>query len=94
MDIKIGNDWDEILSEETDKPYFKKIEEFVEREYREYVVYPPKSLIFASMKYVPFADVKAVIVGQDPYINPGQANGLAFAVGDGVALPPSLKNIY
>lgn len=94
MNIKTGNDWDEILAEETDKPYFKKIEEFVEREYRDYTVYPPKSLIFASMKYVPFADVKVVIVGQDPYINPGQANGLAFAVGDGVALPPSLKNIY
>lgn len=94
MDLKIGNEWDEILAGETDKPYFAKISEFLENEYRDYTVYPPRSLIFASLKYVPFPDVKVVIVGQDPYINPGQANGLAFAVGGGISLPPSLRNIY
>lgn len=94
MDLKIGNEWDEILQEERDKPYFAEIAEFLEREYRDYTIYPPRSLIFSSLKYVPFSDVKVVIVGQDPYINPGQANGLAFAVGQGIALPPSLRNIY
>lgn len=94
MNLKIGNDWDEILAEETDKPYFASVMQFLEREYAEYTVYPPKSLIFSALKYVPYAETKVVIVGQDPYINPGQANGLAFAVGNGVRLPPSLQNIY
>ena len=94
MDFKIGNEWDEVLAGETDKPYFAKIGAFLEKEYRDYTVYPPRSLIFASLKYVPFSDAKVVIVGQDPYINPGQANGLAFAVGSGISLPPSLRNIY
>lgn len=94
MDMSIGNDWDEVLAEETDKPYFRDICDFVEKEYANYTVYPPRSLIFAALRYVPFSEVKVVIVGQDPYINPGQANGLAFAVGSGVKLPPSLVNIY
>ncbi len=94
MDLKIGNDWDELLSAETDKPYFAQLREFVENEYANYIVYPPRSLIFAALKYVPYSEVRVVIVGQDPYINPGQANGLAFAVGSGVKLPPSLVNIY
>ena len=94
MDIKIGNDWDEIIAQETAKPYFAQILSFLSSEYAAHTVYPPKSLIFASMKYVPFAGVKVVIVGQDPYINEGQANGLAFAVGKNIPLPPSLRNIY
>lgn len=94
MELKIGNDWDSVLAEEKDKPYFAELEKFVEKEYAEYTVYPPRSLIFAALRYVPFEEVKVVIVGQDPYINPGQANGLAFAVGSGVKLPPSLVNIY
>ena len=94
MDFSIGNEWDDILFEEKGKEYFHQIEEFIKREYEEYTVYPPRSLIFSALKYVPFSDVKVVIVGQDPYINPGQANGLAFAVSDGVPLPPSLRNIY
>ena len=94
MNLSIGNDWDEILAEETDKEYFARINEFIEREYAEYTVYPPRSVIYSALKYVPFSDVKVVIVGQDPYINPGQANGLAFAVADGITLPPSLRNIY
>ena len=84
MELKIGNEWDEVLAEEKDKPYFSKISAFLDSEYKNYTIYPPRSLIFAALKYVPFSDVKVVIVGQDPYINPGQANGLAFAVGEGV----------
>ena len=94
MDIKIGNDWDDIIGEETAQPYFSQIMSFLSNEYAAHTVYPPKSLIFASLKYLPFSDVKVVIVGQDPYINEGQANGLAFAVGKNMPLPPSLKNIY
>lgn len=94
MELNIGNDWDKLLSEETDKPYFHDICAFIENEYAHYTIYPPRSLIYAALKYVPFSEVKVVIVGQDPYINPGQANGLAFAVGEGVKLPPSLVNIY
>lgn len=94
MNLKIGNDWDSILDEETDKPYFKSILGFLESEYNSYTIYPPKSLIFSALKYVPFSDIKVVIVGQDPYINPGQANGLAFAVGGEMRLPPSLQNVY
>ena len=94
MDLKIGNDWDELLSAETDKPYFGQLKSFVESEYAKYTVYPPRSLIFAALRYVPYSEVRVVIVGQDPYINPGQANGLAFAVNKGVKLPPSLVNIY
>lgn len=94
MNIKIGNDWDEILAAETCKPYFLQILSLLSSEYENHTVYPPKSLIFASMKHVPFCGAKVVIVGQDPYIGEGQANGLAFAVGKNVPLPPSLKNIY
>ena len=94
MELKIGNEWDEVLAEEKDKPYFSRISAFLDSEYKNYTIYPPRSLIFAALKYVPFSDVKVVIVGQDPYINPGQANGLAFAVGEGVRLPPSLQNIF
>ena len=94
MNLEIGNDWNEILAKEADKPYFSQIMSFLSSEYRAYTVYPPKSQIFASMRFVPFSDTKVVIVGQDPYINEGQANGLAFAVGKNITLPPSLKNIY
>ena len=94
MELKIGNEWDEVLAEEKDKPYFSRISAFLDSEYKNYTIYPPRSLIFAALKYVPFSDVKVVIVGQAPSINPGQANGLAFAVGEGVRLPPSLQNIY
>ena len=93
MELKIGNDWDSVLAEEKDKPYFAELEKFVEKEYAEYTVYPPRSLIFAALRYVPFEDVKVVIVGQDPYINEGQAHGLCFSVESGL-YPPSLKNVF
>lgn len=94
MEIKFGNDWDEVLAVETKKPYFSRVLSFLSDEYERYTVYPPRNSIFSSLEYVSYAGAKVVIVGQDPYINDGQANGLAFAVGKGVALPPSLKNIY
>ena len=94
MNLNIGNDWDEILNAETDKPYFRDIQHFLDVEYVSKTVYPPRERIYAALKYVPFSDVKVVIVGQDPYKNYGQANGLAFAVSDGTKLPPSLVNIY
>lgn len=94
MNIKLGNDWDDVLKGEVEKPYFTNILGFLDREYADYTVYPPQSLIFSALKFVPFNDVRVVIVGQDPYINEGQANGLAFAVGKNIALPPSLKNIF
>ena len=94
MNRLIGNEWDEILKEEIQKPYFKKIEDFVSIDRKKYTVYPSEQNVFAALKYVDYSKVKVVIVGQDPYINPNQANGLAFAVSDKVEAPPSLKNIF
>ena len=90
----IGNSWDEILEKEYEKPYFSQLTEAVEREYAEKTVYPPKPEIYSAFKTVPYDDVKVVILGQDPYHGAGQANGMAFAVGKGVPLPPSLVNIF
>ena len=90
----IGNSWDEILEKEYEKPYFSQLTEAVEREYAEKTVYPPKPEIYSAFKTVPYDDVKVVILGQDPYHGAGQANGMAFAVGKGVQLPPSLVNIF
>lgn len=90
----IGNKWDEVLKEQYAAPYFEKLMEKVKSEYEKFTVFPPCELMFAALKTVDYDDVKVVILGQDPYHGDGQANGLAFAVGDGVELPPSLKNIY
>lgn len=92
--MRIGNGWDKHLSAEYEKPYFKQLEETVKAEYKKYRVFPPYDLIYAALKAVGYDDVKVVILGQDPYHGEGQANGLAFAVGDGVPLPPSLVNIF
>lgn len=94
MNLGIGNDWDDILEEETEKDYFQKLTRFVQLERSRFKVYPPRDKVFAALQYVPFRDVKAVIVGQDPYINANQANGLAFAVADSTQAPPSLQNIF
>ncbi len=91
---KIGNEWDEILKEEFNKPYFEKLTKFVEDEYANHNVFPEKKDIYNALKLVPPDKVKVVILGQDPYINKGQAHGLSFSVQDGVAIPPSLRNIY
>ncbi len=94
MDVKIEPSWKEILREEFDKPYFEKLVDFVKREYRQYTCYPKGKDIFNAFHYTPFDQVKVVILGQDPYPNPGQAHGLCFSVPDGVPFPPSLENIF
>lgn len=90
----IGNGWDELLSEEFQKPYFKELEAFVEEEYKNYKIHPDKDDIFNSLKHTDYKNTKAVIFGQDPYHGENQAHGLAFSVKKGVDIPPSLKNIY
>lgn len=93
-DVKIEASWKKVLQEEFGQQYFKKLREFVKEEYQHGIVYPPPKNIFRAFELTPFDDVKVVILGQDPYHGPGQANGLCFAVSEGVALPPSLQNIF
>lgn len=90
----VGNSWDEILKEEYAKEYFKKIAQFINKEYRKKTIFPQKSKILRALNLTKYEDVKVVILGQDPYHGEGEANGLAFAVSNGIKLPPSLKNIY
>lgn len=92
--MKINNDWDLILKEEFEKEYFKKIESFLDKEYKEKNIYPPRDEIFKSLELSSFENTNVVILGQDPYYNLGQAEGLSFSVKKGVKLPPSLRNIY
>lgn len=96
MNVRLEKGWKQALSQEFDKPYFKQLTDRVRSEYasREVTVYPPASQIFAAFDASPFYDTKVVIVGQDPYHGPGQANGLCFSVADGVDFPPSLRNIF
>lgn len=91
---KIGNNWDDILKEEYNKPYFEKLMNFIEDEYSKYTIYPDKNNIYNALKLTPPDKVKVVILGQDPYINKDQANGLSFSVQLGIAIPPSLRNIF
>ena len=90
----IDGDWLVPLENEFRKPYYRKLYETIKGEYHNYVVYPPSDKIFNALHLTPLHDVKVVIIGQDPYHEPGQANGLAFSVGPDVAIPPSLQNIY
>ena len=94
MNVKIEESWKSRLKDEFDKPYFKSLTDFVREEYAQKRVFPPAKLIFNAFDQCPFDDVKVVIVGQDPYHEPGQAHGLCFSVNDGVQIPPSLVNIY
>lgn len=91
---KIGNNWDDILKEEYNKPYFEKLMNFIEDEYSKYTIYPDKNNIYNALKLTPPGKVKVIILGQDPYINKDQANGLSFSVQPGIAIPPSLRNIF
>ena len=91
---KIGNNWDDILKEEYNKPYFEKLMNFIEDEYSKYTIYPDKNNIYNALKLTPPDKVKVVILGQDPYINKDQANGLSFSVQPGIVIPPSLRNIF
>lgn len=92
--VSIGNTWDDLLKDEFQKEYYKKIHNFLKKEYANFPVYPDMYDIFNALKITDYNAVKAVILGQDPYHEPGQANGLSFSVCDGIDLPPSLKNIF
>jgi len=94
MDVKIGESWRSKLHDEFEKEYFIKLAGFVKEEYKKNVIYPPGGLIFNAFNLCPFQNVKAVIIGQDPYHGPGQAHGLCFSVREGVDFPPSLVNIF
>ena len=94
MDVKIESTWKQALAAEWDKPYFKTLTDFVRQRYRTMQVFPPAGKIFAAFDACPFDCVKVVILGQDPYHDVGQANGLCFSVAPGVKMPPSLLNIF
>lgn len=88
------NSWDQKLEDEMNKPYFVDMLNFLDNEYDTKRIYPPRNKIFNALKTTPYGNIKVVILGQDPYHGYGQAHGLCFSVNRGVALPPSLKNIY
>lgn len=92
--IIIEDSWKRVLNSEFDKDYFIKLSDFIRNEYLEKTIYPKSKDIFRAFDLCPFDDVKVVIIGQDPYHGVGQANGLCFAVSQGIDLPPSLRNIY
>lgn len=94
MDVRIEESWKRVLQPEFDKPYFELLTSFVRREYQTHTCFPPGNLIFNAFDSCPFERVRVVIIGQDPYHDVGQAHGLCFSVNDGVAIPPSLENIY
>jgi len=93
-DVKIIPSWKSRLQPEFEKPYFQELTAFVRNEYATLTVYPPGKEIFSAFDVCPFEEIKVVIIGQDPYHGPGQANGLCFSVHDGVRMPPSLVNIF
>lgn len=92
--VCIGNDWDCLLKDEFDKPYYQKLRKILANEYRTQTVYPDMYDIFNALKFTSYQNAKVVILGQDPYHGPGQAHGLSFSVKPGVAVPPSLVNIF
>lgn len=94
MEVKIASTWKSLLSEEFDKPYFRELTAFVRDEYKTQTIYPRGLDIFKAFDRCDFDNVKVVIIGQDPYHGPGQANGLCFSVCDGMRFPPSLLNIF
>lgn len=93
---KIPAPWRKLLKSETDQPYFSKLQDFLTQEYASPTVpvYPPENQVFAALKYTPYEDVNVLLLGQDPYHGPNQANGLSFSVNPGVPLPPSLANVF
>lgn len=92
--VKIGNDWDEVLEGEFEKPYYLELRQFLKNEYETQVIYPDMYDIFNALKYTSYKDTKVLILGQDPYHGENQAHGLAFSVKPGVRIPPSLLNMY
>src|SRR3990167_3718501 len=93
-DVKVEESWKKVLQDEFGKEYFTKLREFVKGEYQHAIIYPAPKNIFRAFELCPFDKVEVVILGQDPYHGPQQANGLCFSVSNGVALPPSLQNIF
>lgn len=94
LNPQIHESWKELLLDEFQKEYFIQLKSFLEEEKKSHVIYPPSNLIFAAFNNAHFDEVKVVILGQDPYHGPGQANGFCFSVNDGVKFPPSLANIF
>lgn len=94
MNVKIEPSWRERLASQWDMPYFRQLTDFVREQYRTRTVFPPGAKIFAAFDACPFDKVKVVILGQDPYHDVGQANGLCFSVNPGIPMPPSLINIF
>ncbi len=94
MEVKIESSWKKVLEKEFQERYFKDLVEFVKSEYQKSEVYPVAKFIFNAFELTPFNKVRVVILGQDPYHGPNQANGLAFSVNNNIPLPPSLVNIY
>ncbi|MDD2484452.1 MAG: uracil-DNA glycosylase [Eubacteriales bacterium] len=92
--VTFGNDWDALLAPEFEKEYYKNLRRFLIEEYNSNTVYPSMYDLFNALKHTPYASVKAVILGQDPYHGPGQAHGLCFSVMKGTPKPPSLENIF
>ena len=92
--IRFENDWDAVIKDLVESELYQNIRAFLKKEYSNYTIYPPMDKIFSAFKTTPYSAVKCVILGQDPYHEPGQAHGLSFSVGEGVELPPSLQNIY
>ncbi|MDO5557623.1 MAG: uracil-DNA glycosylase [Clostridia bacterium] len=88
------NHFKEIIEEESKKEYYKKLHDFVVKEYETKTIFPPRKNIYAALKYAPYENVKVVIIGQDPYHGEGEAHGMCFSVNPGIRIPPSLKNIY
>lgn len=91
---RFGNQWDELLQEEWEKPYYKRLRQAVIQEYNTQTVYPKPEEVMNALKAVDYDRVRVVILGQDPYHGPGQAHGFSFSVQEGVQIPPSLRNIY
>ena len=94
MNVQIEESWKDRLNGEFEKTYFSVLTDAVRKEYASYTCYPPARLVFNAFNLCPFHRVKVVIIGQDPYHEPGQAHGLSFSVMDGMAFPPSLQNIF
>lgn len=94
MNVKVHESWKPYLQKEFDQPYFSELTDFVKEEYEQHTCYPTGKEIFAAFDHCSFQDLKVVIIGQDPYHGPNQANGLCFSVHDGISHPPSLINIF
>ncbi|MBR4270622.1 MAG: uracil-DNA glycosylase [Clostridia bacterium] len=92
--MKIAKSWYELLHDEFEKPYYKELQKFLIDEYSHYTIYPESQNVFNALNLVPYDKVRVVIIGQDPYHEPGQAHGLCFSVQAGIDIPPSLQNIY